>query len=554
MFVFENLFFEIAVLLAISAVVAAIGISFRQPLIVAFMAVGVLVGPAALDWIHSNDRIDLLAQLGIALLLFIVGLKLDLHIIRSLGTVALATGLGQVAFTAIIGFVICLFLDFSTLSSVYIAVALTFSSTIIIVKLLSDKKEIDALHGRIAVGLLIVQDVVVIVAMIALASIGKDQGLGALGASILSGVAFLVALAAIAKYIFPRLLPMLARSTELLVLFSVAWAVSLAALGEILGFSREVGAFLAGVTLASTSYREAVASRLVSLRDFLLLFFFVDLGARLDLSVIGDHISAAIILSFFVLVGNPLIVMIIMGYMGYRKRTGFLVGLTVAQISEFSLILAALGVSLGHIEREILGLITVVGLVTISASTYMIYYSHLLFDRIAPLLNLFERRRPYRETMHDANVANVATIRADVILFGCGRFGTAIATELSNKGYSVFGVDFHPETVRVQNASHFPIRYGDAEDPEFVATLPIQETQMIVSSLRNLDLNVTLILSLRHSQYTGPIAVTAHSAQEAEKLREAGANIVILPFSESAKAGVDQISRWITEHRAHAQN
>jgi Kef-type K+ transport system membrane component KefB len=143
-----------------------------------------------------------------------------------------------------------------------------------------------------------------------------------------------------------------------LLLFAISWAVVLATVGAYLGFSKEVGAFLAGISLASTSYREAIASRLVSLRDFLLLFFFIDLGAQLDPSVLGTHVGPALVLSLFVLIGNPLIVMIIMGVMGYRKRTGFLTGLTVAQISEFSLILGALGVSLGHIDAGIMGLIT----------------------------------------------------------------------------------------------------------------------------------------------------------------------------------------------------
>ena len=193
------------------------------------------------------------------------------------------------------------------------------------------------------------------------------------------------------------LLHMLARSQELLVLFGIAWAVALATVGYHLGFSKEVGAFIAGVSLASTPYRDALGARLVSLRDFLLLFFFIDLGARLDLGLLGAQLVESLLFSLFVLIGNPLIVMIIMGALGYRKRTGFLAGLTVAQISEFSLILGALGLSLGHIDAETMGLITLVGLITISASTYMIIFSHQLYERLAPWLQIFERRRPHRE-------------------------------------------------------------------------------------------------------------------------------------------------------------
>ena len=171
--VFSDVFTEIAVLLLVAAVIGAIGVRLRQPLIVAFIAVGILVGPSVLGWVSANDQVDLLAQLGIALLLFVVGLKLDLHIIRTMGPVALATGLGQVLFTSVIGYFIAIALGMTSVTALYVAVALTFSSTIIIVKLLSDKREVDALHGRIAIGFLIVQDIVVVLVMIGLTALGE---------------------------------------------------------------------------------------------------------------------------------------------------------------------------------------------------------------------------------------------------------------------------------------------------------------------------------------------------------------------------------------------
>lgn len=159
---------------------------------------------------------------------------------------------------------------------------------------------------------------------------------------------------------------------------------SLAALGEWAGFSKEAGAFLAGFSLASTTYRDAISARLAGVRDFLLLFFFLDLGAKLEFSTLGGEVWPAVVLSIFVLIGNPMIVMAIIGCMGYRKRTGFLAGLTVAQISEFSIIFVAMGVSLGHVGVEALGLTTLVGLTTIALSTYMILYSHPLYEKLAP--------------------------------------------------------------------------------------------------------------------------------------------------------------------------
>ncbi|MDV2077243.1 cation:proton antiporter domain-containing protein [Marinobacter xestospongiae] len=281
---FDSVFFQIGVIVGLSAVAGAIAQWLRQPLIVAFIAVGILLGPSASGMVLHSSEIELFARLGIALLLFVVGLKLDIHVIRTVGPVALASGLGQVFFTSVVGYLIALLLGMPHVEAIYVAVALTFSSTIIIVKLLSDKREVDSLHGRIAVGFLIVQDIVVVLVMIGLTAYGeagKDVSISGEALKILlKGSALLITVALLMRYVLPHLLHRLARSSELLMLFAIAWAVLGGVTGELLGFSKEVGAFLAGISIASTPYREQVAARLVSLRDFLLLFFFYRAGGH----------------------------------------------------------------------------------------------------------------------------------------------------------------------------------------------------------------------------------------------------------------------------------
>lgn len=541
----ESVFVEIAAMLAVVTLIASVGLMLKQPLIVAFIAAGILLGPSGLSWVESTDEVELLAQMGIALLLFVVGLKLDLHIIRTMGPVALATGLGQVLFTSVIGFLIALALGMAPVAALYVGVALTFSSTIIIVKLLSDKKEIDALHGRIAVGFLIVQDIVVVLVMIGLTALGAgtDAEPGNLAVEMLwvlvKGVAMLGVVALLMKYVLPAVTRHMARSSELLVLFAIAWAVALATLGDVLGFSKEVGAFLAGVSLASTPFREVIGARLVSLRDFLLLFFFIELGSGLDIASLGAQVGPALIFSAFVLLGNPLIVVIIMGFMGYRKRTGFFAGLTVAQISEFSLILAALGLTLGHVDSDTVGLITLVGLITISGSTYMILYSHQIYDRLAPLLSVFERRHPYREGEYDAE----DTGRPDIIIFGLGRYGCGIANKLTAQGRKVLGVDIDPEIIRQQAGGDLQARFGDAEDPEFIETLPLRKATWVVSTARERDANMAMLKTLKREGFAGKIAVTASNNRDAELLTGAGADLVLRPFADAASQAVE----WLLE-------
>jgi Kef-type K+ transport system membrane component KefB len=542
-----SVFEEVAALLAIASLVGLIGVAARQPLIVSFIAVGILVGPSGFGIVVGGVVIETLARLGIALLLFLVGLKLDINLIRSFGRVAVATGLGQVGFTSIGGFLICLALGMGAVEALYVAVALTFSSTIIIVKLLSDKREIDALHGRIALGFLIVQDICVVVAMIVLSALDA-AGVGgtlALARALGGGVALVAVAGLFMRYLAEPLLTRMAREPELLVVFAIGWAAVGAAAADALGLSKELGGLLAGVSLGSTSVRESIAARLAPLRDFLLLFFFLQLGGVFDFAAIADRLVEAAVLSVFVLVGNPLIVMAIMGVMGYRKRTGFLAGLTVAQISEFSLVFIALGHALGHVGLEAVGLTTLVGIVTIGLSTYMIVYSATLYRWLERYLSPFERKRTPRED-HLAE-ADEAPHRP-IILCGLGRYGTAIAERLAARGIGFLGVDFDPEAVRAFQRRGWPAIYGDVSDPIFVAHLPLESASWVVVAVPHAagvlgyaDTNDALVSALRHAGFRGRIALTANFPVEVARLKGIGADAVLSPFADAAEEAVDRI-------------
>ncbi len=532
-------FTQFALLLLMAAFVGAVFVRLRQPVLIAYIVVGIALGPAGFGLVTAHDQINLLAQIGVTVLLFIVGLKLDLHHVRHIGPVALATGLGQLAFTIVIGFGLILLMGRDLMTAVYVAVALTFSSTIIIVKLLSDKRELDSLHGRIAVGFLIVQDLAVVLAMMAMSALHTPEGSSveplwwevalSLGWRLVvaAGVIFLLM-----RYLLPKLVGAMARSQELLLIFALSWAVALAALGAWAGFSMEAGAFMAGFTLASTSYREAINARLGGIRDFLLLFFFIHLGAELDFSTLGQEVVPALLLSVFVLIGNPLIVMAIMGFMGYRSRTGFLAGLTVAQISEFSIVFVAMGITLGHVDHQALGLTTLVGLITITLSTYMILYSHPLYERLAPWLGVFERKNPFRELAVERKPLKSDSL--DVLVFGLGRYGGHLLRKLHAEGVNVVGVDFDPEAVRELKLKRLPVQYGDGENPDFLESLPIAKTRCVVSTLPLIEANRALVSALKAQGFEGYLAVTGRDAAAEADLKSLGAHHVFLPFEDAS--------------------
>jgi len=338
----------------------------------------------------------------------------------------------------------------------------------------------------------------------------------------------------------------MARAPELLISFAIAMAALFAAIGDVVGFGKELGGLLAGVALASTPYREAIAARLAPLRDFLVLFFFIYLGTQLDLAGLGENLTASVVLSLFVLIGNPLIVLIIMGVMGYRKRTGFLAGLTVAQISEFSLIFMAMGITLGHVGTDALGLVTLVGLITIAGSVYMITYSQVLYGWLEPLLTPFERQDTPAEQGIDEGVKG----RYDAIVFGLGRFGTAIANRLDRIGLKVLGVDFNPTSVRRWQEEGRDGVYGDAMDPEFVAHLPLVHAKWAIATMPAHDTGVfhedpriALIQALQEQNFAGRIAVTNRHDADTETLYQAGADLVLEPFQDAADQAVQLLAR-----------
>jgi Kef-type K+ transport system membrane component KefB/Trk K+ transport system NAD-binding subunit len=538
----DGIFWETSLVLAASAAAGAISQKLRQPLIVAFIAVGILVGPLGFNLWQADPQHELLATLGIALLLFVVGLKLDVHLIRSTGPAALVIGSGQIAMTFGGGFLLALLLGFDLLQAFYIAAAMTFSSTVIIVKLLSDKREIDALHGKIDLGVLIVQDLAVILAMIALTAWSSGSGANPLHDGLLvllKGSVFIGLTVLLMRYVLPGLLARLARSQELLLLFAIGYAALWSALSQQLKLSLEVGAFLAGISLASTSFREILAARLVTLRDFLLLFFFISLGSHLEFSLSGRGLVIVLVMSLFVLLLKPLLVGGMMRWMGYSKRTGFLAGISLGQISEFSLILGALGMRFGHLDQNILGMITLVGVITIAVSSYLILESGALYTRLVPFLGFLQRRHPFREAMADSGDADMPV---DVILFGLGNFGSHIAANLRVRGKTLLGVDFNPEVIQKAATAGYRVRYGDAGDAYSLDHLPLDQVPWVVSAMPGEGPNLALLEGLQQRDFKGKVVLTAQNAEQEEAFRKAGAHRVLWPNLDAAELAVDLLS------------
>lgn len=517
-----NLFFEITLILVLATGIATLMQKLRLPLLLGHIITGILAGPAAFQIIHGKEMMEVFSQLGITALLFVVGISLSPTVVKEVGKIALLTGLGQIVFTTIFGFLISYLLGYSWMTSLFLAVALTFSSTIIIMKLLSDRGDEGKLYGKISIGFLLVQDLVATIILILVSTLTKD---GSLGQTLLitggKTVVILAALFFVARYILPYISRLFAQSQEFLFLFSIGWGIGMAALFQVFGLSIEIGALAAGVTLASSPYRFEVAAKMRLLRDFFIIMFFVLLGAQLSWNSIGTQLWQAIILSLFILIGNPLIVMTIMGWMNYSKKTSFFAGLTVAQISEFSLILILLVAQKGYVPNEVVSLVTIVGIITITASTVMILKADKLFSLFSPYLHIFERAQPIKE--------KVLKEKHDALVFGCHRVGMEFISPLTKNKMKYLVVDFDPSVIERLKERGIPCRYGDAHDDGFLDELGLEACKILISTIPDVDTNLLLMQKLKKANSNAIAIVSAQTPEQAERLYKADASYVILP-------------------------
>lgn len=534
-----EIFIELTGIIVITTVFAVFMRLFKQPLIVGYILAGVLVGPHFLHILHAKEQIELFSKIGITILLFILGLNLNPKVIKELGNVSLVIGVGQVIITSVIGFVIALFLGIDKIAAIYISIALTFSSTIIILKLLSDKGDVHKLYGKLSIGVLLVQDIIATIILLFISSFAgnNETSLITLIAIILfKGIALLYILYLIVAHILPRFTRFIASSQELLFLFSITWGFSLATIFYLLGFSIEIGALIAGVTLSVTPYADGVASRLRPLRDFFIVLFFILLGSEMALDNISQILLPALVLSVFVLIGNPVIVIILMNLLGFKRRTAFQAGMTIAQISEFSLILATLGYNVGHLDKGVLSLVTLVALITIAGSTYLILYSDRIYPHVEKLLKLLEFRKGKRDL-------GSGDVRHDLILFGFDRVGRDFIHSFKKLEKNYLVVDFNPAIIQRMQEESIPFRFGDAEDVEFLHELNFENVKLCVSTIPTFKTNALIIKMVRRVNANAIIVVLSHDVKEAKELYELGATYVIMSHYLGARYASNMIAR-----------
>lgn len=525
-----DFFTSLAVVLGVAAIGGILAKVLRQPAIIGYILAGIVISFFHILRPGQNDEmIRVMGQLGVTLLLFLVGLELPLSELTRMGKTASITGIGQIVTTSIIGFGITRLLGFDIKPALFLAIAVSFGSTVIVVNILSKKKDLQSLYGRTAVGLLLIQDFIAIGVMVVLSGITQSSfSPWSLVWVMVKGLG-LVSLAAWASNkILPKFLDWFGQHTDILFIVSLGWCLMIAAVvaSPWIGFTVELGGFLAGLTLANAAQNLQIVSRIRPLRDFFITLFFVGLGANISFANIGQLIWPALALSALVLIGNPVILMVILGWQGYKKRIAFLTGITVSQVSEFSLIVLTMAASVGYVSSSLVSLVAIVALTTMLVSSYLITHAETIYRHIHSWL-IF----PTRKTL--AGQTSTATPPfGEIVLFGHNRIGKMLRPALEKLGKSLLIIDFDPAILESLHHLGVSAVYGDISDYELYEELNMASSKLIISTVSDINDNLQLLRFIKTIRKNRPaVVVLATDNADAEVLYRSGADYVLVPHT-----------------------
>ncbi len=539
----EQIFTSLSII--IGAVLLSVGVmkAFKQPMIIWYIIAGTAISLFFPGLLNTNTAFQAFGNLGIALLLFMVWMELNPTIIKDLWKVSVITGIIQVLVTWIIGYFVAFVLWFDLMTSLFLAIGFAFSSTIVVLKLLSDKEEIESTSGRISIGILIVQDLIVILLMIGMATFksintGDIQSFNVIAILIVKLIGVIGGLYFFSKYFIPRITKKIAESQEYLFLFSIGRCFILGAIFHQLWFGVEIGTLVAWITLANSSYRFEITSRIKPLRDFFIIIFFVLLWSHVSFWNITSISRPLLIFIVFVLIIKPIVIMITLWFLGHTRKNNFLTWISLGQISEFSFLFIGMGVASWYIkDPAILSMITLIGLVTIGWSSYFITYGESIYLFFKPILRILPwvRNKEYKKI----NKKNY-----EIVLFGYGRFGSNLYKTLYKNHKKILVIDEHPGVVSHLQKNKIPCIYGDISDIDFLQELNLKKTKIGISTIKNVDENMILLKTIKQHLPNMIIVLVANHIYEAIKLYEQGADYVILPHY----IGVEHTSLMLEEY------
>ena len=537
----ENIFSGLSLIIVIGAAVSLFMRYIHQPLMIGYILTGILVGPAVFGVLESPRSLSVFGDLGIALLLFIIGLGMNPKVVKEVGKPSIVTTIAQMVITGTVGWFVLVALGLSDRDAAFVAIGLTINSTIVALKLLSDKKEQSRLYGKLTIGASLAEDILAAILLLFVASADNGQWLtlGPLLSLAFKGVLIGTGMYVITRYLLPRAQKFIAGDQELLFLVAIGWGLGSAALLAKAGFSLEIGALAAGVFLAALPYAQEIAARLRPLRDFFIIVFFIALGTELTFNQFGEMLWPILAGTLIVVILKPLVILTALGLLGYTKRTSFKTALTLSQVSEFSIILVILATQRGLIEQQTVALLTFIALISIAISTYLVTFSDQLYTIFEKYLDMFERRKTQGEPL--------TRERNDLILFGYQKGGHEFVKVFKQMKKSYVVIDYDPEVIDILEHQRINHLYGDVTDLELLEEAGVSNAHLVVSTTNDYEISSFLLGYLEKNNPHAVSILQADSPKEAAKLYHLGASYVMLPHF----IGSEQISGFVRRSRLH---
>ena len=533
----HNLVAELASCIIAAWALAVVAQLFKQPLILAYLVAGYAIGPngpQVLRWVENDQHIELISEIGLSLLLFMIGLEIDLKKMLKAGRAITLTAAAQILGGCALGVVFFTALGFPLLNghldALYLAIAAVLSSTVIIVKILYDKRELDTLAGRLTLGLLVLQDLFAIL-FLALQPNLQQPSFGIIAVS-MGKVVLLVAAAFLAsRYLLPPLFRAKARVPELVLVGALAWCFIVAGLASWLGLSREMGALIAGVALSTFPYTLDVAAKVTSLRDFFVTLFFVALGMKIPSPTI-PLLVGAIGMAAFVIASRLVTVFPVLHWLRLGHRVSLLPAINLSQISEFSLVILIIGMKSGHIAPATLDLGAYSFALMAVGSSYAVTRSDAIVRWASPLL--------LRMKVRDLDGAAVVAGEEKpprVMLLGFFTTASSLLAEIERsrpEWVSELAVlDFSPVVQERLRERGVKVIYADISQRDTLHHAGVSRAEILICTLPDTILrgtnNLTLVRQLRELNPSAKIIATAEALAAVSALYAAGADYVNVP-------------------------
>jgi len=536
--------FELIIVLVAAVVGGILAHRLKLPVLLGYLVAGILVSPHGLGLIQDIDAIKNLASVGVILLLFTLGLEFSLDELRRIGRVAVLGGIAQILLTALAGFALGKVLGWATPEAIFFGFLISLSSTLIVLKLLLERGELDTIHGRVMTGILLMQDLSLVPLMIILPALGKagaeiapallDAGAKAIG--------FVVVMAGLGLFLLPKILDKVAqsRSRELFLITVVSLSLAAAITAQFFGVSAAVGAFIAGLLIGRSVFARQALADVVPFRDAFGALFFVSLGTLADLSFITNNPGLVIGVVIFIIVVKFIICGAVPLVFGYNARTAIFTGFGLTQIGEFSFVLAGVGVAAGILRDTTYALTLGAAIITMVLTPFVLSLANFSYRQLERF-KLGQKLLSFRSSTEEKRT--VLPLAGHAVICGAGRSAESLIKVMGRRNLSHLIIDLDPRVIARFRKLGIPCIYGDASNPAILAGASLEKAKLLVCTFPSfLDVELTV----KNARAVNPkidIVARVERDRDAEALLNIGVNELVKPEFES--------SLEITRHALH---